>query len=131
MEYGIEVKLIVDEAIVHETLERIGILKAKEKILYPSCYLYTTKDDNGVTRFYIVHFKELFQIHGKKSDISSLDFVRRKTISYFLQKWNLIKVINPDALNGILRKQIDIIPFHERKNYKIEHKFFRKDKRES
>lgn len=129
MEFGIEIKLIVDESIVHETLERIGILNKKDKTLFPSCYLYSKKDDLDITRYYIVHFKELFQIYGKNSNISSLDLIRRKTIAYFLQKWNLIKVIDVDILNGILQNRIDIIPYHEKSNYKISHKFFIKDKR--
>lgn len=84
-----EVKLLVDEKVVNETLQRIGIANKKRKILYPSCYLYQKDNKN-----YIVHFKELFLLSRAKAynAICEDDILRKNAIIFCLKNWNLIDV---------------------------------------
>ncbi len=85
----IEVDLLVDPKIIKETLSRIGVANKKEKILYPSCYLYPNFE-----KFYIVHFKEMFLITRPDGymNLSDEDIARKKSIIYCLLQWNLINI---------------------------------------
>lgn len=118
IEIGIEVELLTDYAVVCETLERIGIVNKKEKKIFPSCYCI---EDDG--RYLLCHFKELFTLSGKASTFNKLDKLRLQTIAYFLQKWGLIRVIDPEQVSEILTDKIDIVKHSEKKDYKIVHKY--------
>ena len=85
----IEVKLKLDDKIIKETLTRIGIANKKEKILYPSCYLYE-KDE----KYYIAHFKQLFTLERDSAyeNMSEEDIKRRNAIIFCLKQWGLIEV---------------------------------------
>jgi hypothetical protein len=120
MTIGIKVELLTEYSIVCETLERIGIVNKKEKKIYPSCYCHKVVN-NGVTEYYICHFKEMFTLQGKPSTFSNLDKLRLKTIVYFLEKWNLIK--SSTVIDQILKEKIDIVKHSDKKDYKIIHKF--------
>jgi hypothetical protein len=119
---GIQVELIADYAVVCETLERIGVVNRKEKKIFPSCYCHKVEED-GETYYFICHFKELFALQGKPSTFNKLDKLRTQTITYFLQKWNLIKVINSDDIDKILSDKIDVVKHSEKKEYQVVHKF--------
>jgi hypothetical protein len=123
IDMGIKVELLVDEPMIHENLERIGVVSKKDKTIFPSCYLRKQKDQNGNDEYVIAHFKELFALQGKPSTFNKLDAIRRNTIVYCLQKWNLIKVINPEDITNITKKKIDVIKHCEKSEYKIVHKF--------
>ena len=73
---------------VRETLSRIGVASRKERKLYQSCHILHKQG-----RYYIVHFKELFALDGKKTNLSENDIARRNTISNLLKDWGLINVI--------------------------------------
>ena len=115
---GVKVELLVDEPMIHENLERIGIVNKQDKIIYPSCYLRKEGND-----FLIVHFKELFTLTGKPSTFNKLDAIRRNTIVYCLQKWNLVKAVNPADISNITKNKIDVIKYCEKAEYQIIHKF--------
>lgn len=119
---GIEVELKTDYAVVCETLERIGVVNKKQKKIFPSCYCHTIKQDNE-TRYFICHFKELFALQGKPSTFNKVDKLRLQTITYFLQKWNLIKVVDSDSIEEILSDKIDVVKHSEKKEYEVVHKF--------
>jgi hypothetical protein len=78
---------------IKETLTRIGIPSYKDKKLYQSCHILHKKG-----RYYIVHFKELFALDGKKSTLTDDDVARRNTIAKLLQEWDLLKITNPEIL---------------------------------
>ena len=120
---GIKVNLLTDYAVVCETLERIGIVNRKDKKIFPSCYCHKMESATGDLTYSICHFKELFLLHGKPSTFNKIDKLRLKTIVYFLQRWNLIKVINKDDLDKILQDKIDVVPFSQKNEYQIVHKF--------
>lgn len=89
---GIEIKLKKDDDFlkVKETLTRIGVASKKDKTLYQSCHILHKRG-----RFAIVHFKELFILDGKESDISENDLARRNTITNLLSQWGLIELVDP------------------------------------
>ena len=73
---------------VRETLSRIGVASRKERKLYQSCHILHKQG-----RYFIVHFKELFALDGKKTNLSSNDIARRNTITTLLNDWGLVEVI--------------------------------------
>ena len=75
---------------VRETLTRIGVASKKDKTLFQSCHILHKQG-----RYYIVHFKELFALDGKPTDISDNDLSRRNAIANLLEDWGLITLVNP------------------------------------
>ena len=73
---------------VRETLSRIGVASRKERKLYQSCHILHKQG-----RYFIVHFKELFALDGKPTNISVNDLERRNTIAGLLEDWDLVKII--------------------------------------
>ena len=73
---------------VRETLSRIGVASRKEKKIYQSCHILHKQG-----RYYIVHFKELFALDGKKTNLSENDIARRNTIAKLLMDWGLVNII--------------------------------------
>jgi len=114
---GVKITLKQPFAVVKETLERVGICNKEVKKIFPSCYL--VEIDEGIYK--IFHFKELFIKENKEADYSDKDQYRRNTICFLLKEWGLIEV--EDELNEILIEKIDVIPFSEKKNYRICHKY--------
>ena len=80
---------------VRETLTRIGVSSRKEKVLYQSCHILHKQG-----KYYIVHFKELFALDGKPSNISENDIQRRNAIANLLEEWGLVKVLNRKLIEG-------------------------------
>ena len=74
---------------VRETLTRIGVASKKEKILYQSCHILHKQG-----KYYITHFKELFSLDGKPTDITDNDLARRNTVANLLEDWELLKIVN-------------------------------------
>ena len=72
---------------VRETLSRIGVASRKERKLYQSCHILHKQG-----KYYIVHFKELFALDGKETNLSENDIARRNTIAKLLNDWNLVGV---------------------------------------
>jgi len=113
----IEIIPKVEIPIIVETLSRIGIANKKEKILYPSCYLYSKANKN-----YICHFKELFLLrneHVGYSNISEDDILRKKSIINLLEKWNLIEVIPLEDIDTIF---VFTIAHKDKNLWTIKHK---------
>ena len=120
---GIEIKLKKDDDFlkVKETLTRIGVASKKDKTLYQSCHILHKRG-----RFAIVHFKELFVLDGKESDISENDIARRNTIANLLAQWGLIELVVPVApseqpLASIT--QIKIVKYSEKSQWNLVAKY--------
>ena len=77
---------------IRETLSRIGVASRKDKTLFQSCHILHKQG-----KYYIVHFKELFALDGKKATLVENDVQRRNTISVLLQDWNLLSIVKPEA----------------------------------
>ena len=101
---------------VRETLTRIGVSSRKEKVLYQSCHILHKQ---GL--YYIVHFKELFALDGKPSNISENDIQRRNAIANLLEEWGLVKIINRKLLEDNIAPlhQIKIISFKEKDDWEL------------
>ena len=101
---------------VRETLTRIGVSSRKERVLYQSCHILHKQG-----RYYIVHFKELFALDGKPSNISENDIQRRNAIAKLLEEWGLVKILNPKILqdNVAPLHQIKIISFKEKDDWQL------------
>ena len=102
---------------VRETLSRIGVASRKERKLYQSCHILHKQG-----RYYIVHFKELFALDGKKTNLSENDIARRNTITNLLKDWGLIYIIGEIAEVAPLSKIKDLA-FSEKKDWTLETKY--------
>jgi len=101
---------------VRETLTRIGVSSRKEKVLYQSCHILHKQG-----KYYIVHFKELFALDGKPSNISENDIQRRNAIANLLEEWGLIKILNKKIMTDNIAPlhQIKIIAFKEKDQWEL------------
>jgi hypothetical protein len=104
---------------IRETLTRIGVASRKDKKLYQSCHILHKQG-----RYYLTHFKELFAIDGKPSDISMNDIERRNAIANLLQDWGLVKLAKPINVdtNSVL-SQIKIVSFKEKHEWELVPKY--------
>jgi len=101
---------------VRETLTRIGVASRKEtNKLYQSCHILHKQG-----RYFIVHFKELFLLDGKPSNLTVNDLQRRNTISTLLSDWGLASIVNPEqAKDKAPLRQIKIISHREKANWEL------------
>jgi len=102
---------------VRETLSRIGVASRKEKKLYQSCHILHKQG-----KYYIVHFKELFALDGKETNLTENDISRRNRIASLLKDWGLIEVVGEIAEMSPL-SQIKIISFKEKSEWNLETKY--------
>ena len=91
---------------VRETLSRIGVASRKNKTLFQSCHILHKQG-----KYYIVHFKELFALDGKDTNISENDIARRNTIANLLSDWGLINVVGKSVVEAAPLSQIKVISF--------------------
>ena len=104
---------------VRETLTRIGVASRKEKKLYQSCHILHKQG-----RYYIVHFKELFVLDGKRANITVNDVQRRNRIIQLLLDWGLVSVVLTDKVNDIAPlNQIKVISYKEKNDWNLETKY--------
>ena len=100
---------------VRETLTRIGVASRKENKLFQSCHILHKQG-----RYFIVHFKELFLLDGKKSNLEENDVARRNTIATLMGDWGLITIEDTRQLDPLApMRQIKIIPFKEKDKWEL------------
>ena len=102
---------------IRETLTRIGVASRKERKIFQSCHILHKQG-----RYFIVHFKELFALDGKKSNITSNDIERRNTISQLLSDWGLIDLVGTIEEKAPL-SQIKVLPYKDKKDWILEPKY--------
>ena len=104
---------------VRETLTRIGVASRKEKKLFQSCHILHKQG-----RYFIVHFKELFLLDGKKSNLEDSDLERRNTIATLLSDWGLINVVNKTQTESKAPiRQIKIVSYKEKADWELCQKY--------
>jgi hypothetical protein len=104
---------------VRETLTRIGVASRKEKKLYQSCHILHKKG-----KYYIVHFKELFSLDGKNTNLSLNDIQRRNRIAQLLSDWGLISIVDENAVKDIAPlNQIKVISYKDKGEWTLESKY--------
>ena len=100
---------------IRETLTRIGVASRKDNKLYQSCHILHKQG-----RYFIVHFKELFLLDGKKSNLEENDVARRNTIATLMSDWGLLSVEVRDKLQPIAPlRQIKIISFKDKDQWEL------------
>ena len=102
---------------VRETLSRIGVASRKEKKLYQSCHILHKQG-----RYFIVHFKELFAIDGKNTNLTENDISRRNTIAKLLLDWGLVNIISEIGEAAPL-SQIKVLSYAEKNDWVLETKY--------
>ena len=106
---------------VRETLTRIGVASRKERKIYQSCHILHKQG-----RYYIVHFKELFALDGKKANISLNDVQRRNRIVQLLVDWGLVSIssLSQEKINDLAPlNQIKVLSFKEKGEWTLESKY--------
>ena len=104
---------------VRETLTRIGVASRKEKKLFQSCHILHKKG-----QYYIVHFKELFALDGKKANLSENDVQRRNRIIKLLSDWGLVEIVKEDVVAQVAPlSQIKVIAYREKGEWTLESKY--------
>ena len=100
---------------IRETLTRIGVASRKDQKLYQSCHILHKQG-----RYFIVHFKELFLLDGKPSNLIENDIQRRNTITTLLSDWGLVTMLKPaQAQDTAPLRQIKVIPFKENSQWEL------------
>ncbi len=104
---------------VRETLTRIGVASRREKKIYQSCHILHKQG-----RYFIVHFKELFALDGKHTNITLNDLQRRNRITKLLADWNLVTIANGDQIIDIAPlNQIKVLSYKEKGEWVLEPKY--------
>jgi hypothetical protein len=104
---------------VRETLTRIGVASRKEKKIYQSCHILHKQG-----KYYIVHFKELFALDGKNTNLSLNDVQRRNRIIQLLSDWGLITIVTPEKIEDLAPlNQIKVLAFKEKDEWTLESKY--------
>lgn len=104
---------------VRETLTRIGVASRKEKKIYQSCHILHKQG-----KYYIVHFKELFALDGKNTNLSLNDVQRRNRIIQLLSDWGLVSVVDASKIEDLAPlNQIKVLSFREKGEWTLESKY--------
>ena len=104
---------------VRETLTRIGVASRKEKKLYQSCHILHKQG-----RYFIVHFKELFALDGKRANLTLNDIQRRNRIVKLISDWGLVSVASEDAIVDIAPlNQIKVLAYKDKGEWILEQKY--------
>ena len=104
---------------VRETLTRIGVASRKEKKLYQSCHILHKQG-----KYYIVHFKELFALDGKKANLSLNDVQRRNRIVQLLGDWGLVSINSKESIADVAPlSQIKVLAYREKNDWTLESKY--------
>lgn len=104
---------------VRETLTRIGVASRKEKKLYQSCHILHKQG-----KYFIVHFKELFALDGKRANLTVNDVQRRNRIIQLLADWGLIGVCEVSQIENIAPlNQIKVLSYKEKGDWILETKY--------
>ena len=104
---------------VRETLTRIGVASRKERKLYQSCHILHKQG-----RYYIVHFKELFALDCKKTNLTNNDVQRRNRIAQLLSDWGLVTVVEKSSVEDIAPlNQIKVLSFKDKDEWTLESKY--------
>ena len=104
---------------VRETLTRIGVASRKEKKIYQSCHILHKQG-----KYYIVHFKELFALDGKRANLTENDVQRRNRIVQLLVDWGLVDILNADKIQDIAPlNQIKVLSYKDKGDWILETKY--------
>ena len=98
---------------IRETLTRMGVASKRDSQLFQSCHILHKQG-----RYFITHFKELFLLDGKPSNLTENDLQRRNTIVTLMSDWGLLETVKPVGETAPLN-QIKILPYKEKDNWEL------------
>jgi len=91
------------------------VASRKDNKLFQSCHILHKQG-----RYFIVHFKELFLLDGKKSNLEENDLARRNTIATLMSDWGLVTIVSGQTVEPLAQlRQIKIIPFKEKVKWEL------------
>lgn len=113
---------------IKETLTRIGVVAEVDglngleideviKQLYQTCHILHKRG-----RYFISHYKAMLRLDGEDEDFTNKDKARLNTVASLLEKWDLLEIIDPDAIIAprVSPSEITIIPFKEKNDWYLE-----------
>ena len=104
---------------VRETLTRIGVASRKEKKIYQSCHILHKQG-----KYFIVHFKELFALDGKKANLFNNDVQRRNRIAQLLSDWGLVTIVDAEKIaDAAPLSQIKVLSYKDKNEWTLEQKY--------
>ena len=104
---------------VRETLTRIGVASRKEKKIFQSCHILHKQG-----KYYIVHFKELFALDGKRSNLFENDIQRRNRVTQLLQDWGLVNIVDAEKVqDSAPLSQIKVLSYKDKGDWTLESKY--------
>tara|TARA_Y100000022_G_scaffold140835_1_gene122698 strand:- start:165 stop:584 length:420 start_codon:yes stop_codon:yes gene_type:complete len=104
---------------VRETLTRIGVASRKEKKLYQSCHILHKQG-----KYYIVHFKELFALDGKRANLFENDVQRRNRVTQLLSDWGLVNIVDKERVqDSAPLSQIKVLSYKDKGDWTLESKY--------
>ena len=104
---------------VRETLTRIGVASRKEKKIYQSCHILHKQG-----RYFLVHFKELFDLDGKHANLTSNDVQRRNRIAQLLVDWGLVGIVSAESIQDVAPlNQIKVLSYKDKGEWILETKY--------
>lgn len=104
---------------VRETLKRIGVKSKHEQKLFQSAHILQKKGS-----YYILHFKQLFEMDGRPTSLSESDIARRNFIANLLREWGMVEIINPEVLEPMGNsRMVKVLKHAEAKDYVLEQKY--------
>lgn len=109
---------------IKETLTRIGIASKREKVLWASCAILHRQG-----RYYILHFKELFQLDGRPTDMTMDDFKRRNTIAKLIEEWGLCEIVDKNPLPTCNMSNIKVVPHSKKSEWELKSKYTMRSER--
>jgi hypothetical protein len=109
---------------IKETLTRVGVASKKDKTLWASCAILHRQG-----RYYILHFKELFALDGRVTDMTLDDIQRRNTIAKLLEQWGLCHVVSETELSTVTLSNIKVIPHREKNEWTLLSKYTMRSER--
>lgn len=119
--FPLEVKLSQPDDFlkIRETLTRIGVASRRDNTLFQSCHILHKQG-----HYFIVHFKELFALDGKSTDLSRNDIQRRNSIAKLLADWGLLTILEADKYSDQAPlSQIKILNFDEKNQWNLQTKY--------
>lgn len=109
---------------IKETLSRIGVASKQNKVLWASCAILHRQG-----KYYILHFKELFQLDGRPTDMTVDDFKRRNTIAKLIEEWGLCTIVSKGNLPTSNMSNIKVVPYREKSEWELKSKYTMRSER--
>lgn len=124
--YGIPINIKSPENFlkIKETLTRMGICSKQDKKLWQTCHILHKRDSEGNSHYAIMHFKEMFLLDKRESNIDKTDLERRNRICFLLEEWGLLDILDDDMVSDPeIQVSFFVLPHKDKKEYQLISKY--------